>query len=154
MPLGSNFPNPVALSCFGLPFNSTCSFNPTQVNTGSGETAVAFTIDTTAPTLSFLTPVGARSFPLYGLALLWPGFLLFCCPRPARTRSDRSRVLAMLAAGVVLLGLLVACGGGGGSGSTSGNAGQSGTNPGTYTVTVKAVCGTLTRTTPVTLTVN
>lgn len=154
-PLGGNFPNPVTLSCFGLPFESSCSFSPAQVSSGSGDTVVTLTINTTAPVLASLTPVGARSLAVYGLALLLPGLLFFGRPRPGRSRLNRIRIPAMLAASVVLLGLLVACGGGSGSGSnTSGNAGQPGTNPGTYTVTVKAVSGSLTRTTPVTLTVN
>jgi hypothetical protein len=151
MPLGGNFPNSVTLSCFGLPFQSTCSFSPAQVRAGSGETAVTFTINTQAPVLASLTPPGARSLPLYGLALLLPG-LLFRGFRPLRRK--RIRILAVLAADAVLLGVLVSCGGSTGSSSSSANAGQPGTNPGTYTVTVQAVSGLLTRSTPVTLTVN
>jgi len=154
MPLGGNFPNSVALSCFGLPLESACSFSPAQVNAGSGDTKVELTISTTAPVLSSLRPVGARRSDLYRLGLLLPGLLLSRWPRRRQPRRNRNQILATLAVGAVLLGLLIACGGGSGSSSTSGNSGQPGTNPGTYTVMVKAVSGTLARTTPVTLTVN
>ena len=73
-PLGGNFPNLVTLSCTGLPARSTCSFNPAQVNSGSGDTAIILTIATNAP-----IPVSAKlraSLRLAAYALLLPGVLV------------------------------------------------------------------------------
>src|SRR5204863_3474328 len=77
---GSIFPNAVALSCTGLPARSTCSFNPVQVNSGSGDTPITLTISTNAP-----IPVSARLNGKMGLslyALFLPGLLFFAgCKR-------------------------------------------------------------------------
>lgn len=153
LPLGSNFPNPVTLSCSGLPGLSTCSFSPgAQIGQGSGEQHPTLTIQTTAaPVLASLRPVEMRQFPLYALSLLVPGLLLFAGPGSLRSRRKHLTILLSLAPAVLLLGM-VACGGGGGSSSSG--SGQPGTTPGTYTITVTAKSGTLIRATPVVLTVN
>jgi len=139
-PMGTSFPHPVSLSCSGLPGLSTCSFSPSEVIAGSGATPVTFAVATTAPVLASLD---RKTLALLGSFLL----PLFAPLWPALRRRLLSGIITF-----AILGLLVSCGGGGSSSSVG--AGQPGTNPGTYTVTVQAVCGSLVRTTPVTLTVN
>ena len=145
-PLGGNFPNPVTLSCSGLPARSTCSFNPTQVNSGSGDTPITLTIATNAPIPTFAKLDGQIGLPLSTLFL--PGLLIFTgCKRP--TPRSTKPFLFLLLPLLVVIGLLPACGGGGGGGG----GGQPGTPPGSYTVTVTAKSGALTHTTSATLTV-
>jgi len=150
-PLGSNFPDSVTFSCSGLPGESTCSFSPAQIVSGKGDTPVTFTITTTAPILASARPPNMPRLPLYALWLPLPGLLLLFDPRELmRSRRKHLSVLFLLVALAFAI-LMVACGGGA---SSSGGSGQPGTNPGTYTVNVTAVSGSLTRSTPVTLTVN
>jgi hypothetical protein len=148
-PLGGNFPNPLTLSCTDLPARSTCSFNPAQVNSGSGDTPVVLTIATNAP-IPASAGFGQRmDSALYALWL--PGLLMF---RPVKRRISSQRQFACcfaLALVLLMIGLLPACGGGGGGGGTGG--GQLGTPPGSYTVTVTAKSGSLTHTASVALTV-
>ena len=150
-PLGSNFPNQVNVSCMGLPARSTCSFNPAQVNSGSGDTPIVLTISTNAP-----IPASARlnGIGLVLYALFLPGLLIFTGWKRdgLKRRSSKSpKYFSLLLLPLVLLmiGLLPACGGGGGGGG----GGQPGTPPGNYTVTVTATSGALTHTAAVSLTV-
>jgi hypothetical protein len=68
---------------------------------------------------------------------------------PARQRGWRT-MLGMLALFGALSGGVFACGGGGNAGGGTSNPG---TTAGTYTITVTGTSGTLTATTPITLTV-
>ena len=150
-PLGGNFPNPVTLSCTGLPARSTCSFNPAQVNSGSGDTPIILTIATNAPIPASAKLNGRPGLALYALFL--PGLLIVAGLKhsASKRRIPRSgtyfplSVLSIL----LLIGLLPACGGGGGGGG----GGQPGTPPGSYTVTVTAKSGSLTHTVSAALTV-
>jgi len=147
-PLGGNFPNPVTLSCTGLPARSTCSFNPAQVNSGSGDTAIILTVTTNAP-----IPVSAklqRSLKLAVYALLLPGLLVVGVFQRWLPRS-RGYSPLLLPLMLLMIGLLQACGGGGGAGSAAG--GQPGTPPGNYSITVSAKSGSLTHTVSAALTV-
>src|SRR5205807_9560914 len=49
-PNTGTFPGNVTISCAGLPALTSCSFNPAQVPSGSGNSAVTVSITTTAPT--------------------------------------------------------------------------------------------------------
>jgi len=145
---GSLFPGNVTLSCSGLPALSTCSFSPTQVAAGSGNTNVVLTIATTAPIAASARIAGA---PLYALWLPLPGLLLVFCGLRHRGRGKRFASCLSLMLLVVLLCLGIACGGGLQGGG--GGAGQPGTPPGTYTVTVTATSGSISHTVQVALTV-
>jgi len=135
---GSTFPNSAALSCSGLPALSTCSFMPNQVAAGSGDTNLVLTITTTAP----IPPsAGIAGAPVYALWLPLPGLVLaFCGLRDravCRKRFASCLTLTLLA---LLLCLGIACGNalrGGGGG-----AGQPGTPPNNYTITVNAAMNT------------
>lgn len=83
-------------------------------------------------------------FSVAGIAMAFGGLKK---PRPGRPRQKLARLTIL---GLLLSGF-VACGGGGSSGG--GGAGSPGTPPGTYTITINAVVGSVTRTTQVVLTV-
>jgi len=147
-PYGSKFPQPVSMSCSGLPSLSSCSFSPAQVATGSGQTSLAFSIQTTAPVLALHNSTAQRFLfygvwlPLFGLLFAWPD---------KRKRLPKLLVLTLIS---VIFLLEVGCGGGGNSGSSG--SGQPGTPPGNYTVTINATMGKQALTPPlqVLLTVN
>jgi hypothetical protein len=149
---GNSFPNSVTLSCTGLPARSTCSFNPAQVNSGSGDTPIVLTIATNAPIPASAKLNGKMGLALYALFL--PGLLIVAGWKRGglKRRIARSRryfLFLLLPLVLMMIGLLPACGGGGGGGG----GGQPGTPPGNYTVTVTATSGALTRTASVSLTV-
>jgi hypothetical protein len=128
-----------AMSCSGLPSESTCSFSPASV-TGSGSTTL--TITTTAAHRASLegsgwwtTSVGAT---LAGVFLLGG----------ASRRRTRGRLLSVIA-----FAFLITIGGCGGGGSGGGGNNDPGTPVGSSMVTVTATSGTITHTTTVTLNV-
>ncbi|MBZ5707039.1 MAG: hypothetical protein LAN63_16965 [Acidobacteriia bacterium] len=145
MPVGSNFPSNVILSCSGLPLHSSCSFNPTQVTAGSGDTPVTLTIST----MSRMASVSHGSAIFYAVWMPLPGLVLAFGGLQRRGRRGK-RVVLLLVALVLLLVGLQACGGGG-SGSSGG--GQPGTPIGDYAITVTATStsGSLTHSTQVML---
>jgi hypothetical protein len=113
----STFALNVGFSCTPI-VTITCSFNPPQIAAGSGPTAVQVTLTTTGPN----QPAGQLrhradqripwlwlppALPLAGIAIIGVA---------RRRRSNRGAIAGMFA-GLVLLGLLFACGGGGGSSS-------------------------------------
>ncbi|MGC2182731.1 MAG: IPT/TIG domain-containing protein [Terriglobales bacterium] len=142
----NGFTGAVSLSCSSITPTVTrapaCSFNPSSVPGGSGTSTL--TVSTTAATTASVSPSRgifyAMWLPIGGLALLGQGF-----------GSRRKKLLAVLLLFLMLSGLIfmAACGGG----SSSGGNGHPGTPAGTYTVTISATSGSLTHTTPVTLTV-
>jgi len=147
-PLGGNFPNSVTFSCTGLPARSTCSFNPAQVTSGSGDTAIILTIATNAP-----IPVAAtlrESLKLAACALWLPGLLIIGGLKHRLPKNRRYFLFLPLI--LLTVGILQACGGGGG-GAGSGGAGQPGTPQGNYTITVTANSGSLVHTVSAALTV-
>jgi hypothetical protein len=123
----------------------TCSFSPGSV-TGSGTSTL--TVRTTAAVKGFLAPRALRVFyvmwlPIGGLFVLG-----------ASLTSRKQRFLSLLFAGVLFSGLTLLAACGGGTSSTGGGGGGiAGTPAGVYTVTISA-SGSVTHTTPVTLTVN
>ena len=130
------FPNSVSLSCAGLPALASCSFNPTQVPSGSGSSVVTVSMTTTAPTSS--------------AAALWmavPLVAIVLVPIAGERRRKITRVLLL-----VMVGWGIACGGGL-QGNGGGGTGNPGTKPGLYDVTITATCGTVAHTTAVTLTI-
>src|SRR5262249_3078661 len=116
---------------------STCTFQPNQVGPGSGDSLVTLTISTTAA-----VPRGATvavsvlifTFPVAGL--------LWIIPVRRSIRRSIGSAWALL-----LMGLLLSCGGGlqGGGG---GGSGSPGTPPGTYSITITATSGSVTHTAP------
>jgi hypothetical protein len=123
----------------------TCSLNPAQEQLSSGATANAMlTVNTTGASAMLLKPLGG------GTALAGLVFLVLL-PR----RRWRGLTLILVLGLAAAIGLS-ACGGSGGIGGLGGGAsGQnSGTTPGSYTVTVTATSGMDTATATIPLTVN
>jgi len=141
---GTGFTLDVALTCSGLPDNSTCTFTPSTVTGGSGTSKLL--IQTTAPSQSKTTTAmlerGRHGWPLLA------GLLLFFVPKRFRRRGG-IWIGGLLLTAALAASTLTACGG---SGTLTG-----GTPAGTYTVTVTGVAadGTLnlTHTTTVAITV-
>ena len=126
---GDVFPSTVAFgACADAPPLSTCAITPAQIAGGNGAATVTVSVTTTAPVLASL---GGR-----GLLLLYA----FCLPGMAFlfVPKRRSRIGALL----LVAALLTSCGGGltGSGKSGGGGAGQPGTAPGAYAVSVVATC--------------
>jgi len=123
-PPGSTFTSAVTFACSNLPDTTTaCAFSPAQIFAGAGATAVSLTIATLGPN-SGVGSAGQRhtlrSTPRLPLVLPVAGLVLAGIIS-AQGRSRKAKVVAMLGS-VLLLALLVACGGidgGGGSPSPS-----------------------------------
>ena len=146
------FNQTVNLTCTGAPSESTCTLTPNTVTlngTASGTVAVA--VSTTAPSLA---PPQGRFLPpgMTGLGrAFWLYVLLGLASVAALAGARKRRAAWLLGAGLLIVMLWSACGGGG---QTVHN---SGTPPGTYTVDVTATgasTSTLTHTIQLTLTVN
>jgi FG-GAP-like repeat len=151
------FASGVALSCSGLPSNASCVFSPTTVTPSGTAATSTLTITTTAQSAS----AGGPARLLFGS----PGMLLAMVLLPALVRRSHRLVprSAVAACAVVCL-LLASCGGGGGntgtgvgsggSSSSGSGSGSAGTTPGSYTITISGVSGTMTHTTTFSLTVS
>jgi hypothetical protein len=129
------FNSAVSFSCSGLPTGATCAFNPPQV-TPSGAPI------TTKLTVSAGTQSASRRMPNPSL----PVTAMACAFCLIGWRRARSPLMPMLAAVLIGLGTMSACGGSGSSGG--------GSTPTTSTVTVAATAGKIQQTTTITLTVN
>jgi hypothetical protein len=137
-PNTGSFPNDVTIACAGLPALASCSFNPSQVSSGSGSSAVTINMSTTAPNAA----VAGR-----GLWLPLAGILLAPLASARRRKLSRALLLTFLALSAA------SCSGGLQGNGSGGGGGNSGTPPGNYTITITATCGIVTHSTPVTLTV-
>ena len=150
---GSIFPTDVSLSCSssGLPPLSTCAFTPNQVPSGSGDTNVLLNIATTAAVATSARLGRAPGSSWYVTGLLLPGIVLAFAGLK-KTEWRRRKMALPLAVSIVLISILVACGGGS-SANVAGGAGHPGTPPGNYTITVNGIVGSVTRSAQVVLTV-
>ncbi|MGA9800976.1 MAG: hypothetical protein WBQ68_18310 [Terriglobales bacterium] len=152
---GSVFPGNVTLSCSsaGLPPLSSCTFTPSQVASGQGDTNVLLTIVTTAA-VPAISRLGSPYLLWYDVGLTFAGIVMaFAVGKKSGRKPKQGVRLAILS---LMLGILVACGGGSSGGTAGGGAsgaGHPGTTPGTYTIMVNGAVGSVTRTTEVVLTV-
>jgi len=140
------FNQAVSLSCTGAPSRATCTFSPTSV-TPDGTNAATATVNVTTTAPSSVVPRLRPTLPPTGrherLLLLF-GLLAMLA---TAVTAARRRVWIGFAATLLLVLLWAACGGGGGGG------GNPGTPKGTYTLTLTATSGGVSRTTTVSLTV-
>ena len=121
----ATFSGNVSFACSGLPANTSCSVNPTQVTLAGGSSAEATVIvGTTTSAASNQSPTAPFSRYAGGLSLA--GLLLCCVSR----RSSR-RILSIL--GMLLIAIAAI----GVSGCGSGN-GVNTASKGTYTATITA----------------
>jgi hypothetical protein len=152
-PSGGTFPdNAILAYSSNCPPLSTCALSATQVNKGSGDTHVTFTITTAAPVIAGLQPARALRSLIYALWLSLPGLIVVLGKAGQRRQRRQRFVFFLLIAPLLWLGL--ACSSGLQGNGTGGN-GQKGTPSGTYTMTVTAtVNGFPQRSAQVQLTVN
>ncbi|MGO9087734.1 MAG: choice-of-anchor tandem repeat GloVer-containing protein [Terriglobales bacterium] len=133
-----------------LPTVSFGSTSPVSISGASAVTAT-LTIATTAPTTGALAYPARPGLRWYagGTTLVFGLCLGIGICIPARRRSWRTRMGALVLLVILAVGLL-ACGS---SSSGGGGTGNPGTTPGAYTVTVTGASGSTTATGTVTLTV-
>jgi uncharacterized repeat protein (TIGR01451 family) len=150
-PLGGTIPNSVTVSCgSGLPTGAQCNFPNesnviTNLNNGPQTRVIEIISAARVTTTTQLRPNGgpfyALWFPVSGLALVGVGI--------GGKMSARRRVLmgAVLAGFFALVLFQLGCG------TSPSVTTTTGTPAGTYTIPVNAVSGSVTRTTPITITV-
>jgi hypothetical protein len=141
---GPGFTGTVAFSCTvpATMNEATCSANPSSIVT-SGSTTI--TITTTAPHTVAALFNKPDLLMASGVALL-VGLLLVAIP----VKKRRSNVVLALLCVALISAVFGGCGGGGSGGSTTTDPG---TAAGTYSVTVTATSGTISRTVNVSVTV-
>jgi uncharacterized repeat protein (TIGR01451 family) len=144
------FGSPISLSCGPLPSGTGCTFTPSNsVTLNNGAQSVTMNLATTPQPVAAITP-GAWRSPLYALGLIVPGMaLLGLGTSGKRRRSRMSRLvgLLMLSGFFTLILLQPSCS----SGKTQPIV--SGTPTGTYSLTVTATSGSISRSAPFSLTV-
>ena len=145
---GNTFPSDVTFSCSGLPAVSTCAFAPTQVASGSGNTNVSLTIQTTGAIPASAKVARKLTASLYWLWLPLPG-IVFAGFAGNNSRRKKIGACAVLSLVLLLVILQAACGGG----LSGGGSAQPGTPQGNYQVTVTAAMGSLSHSALVTLNV-
>ncbi len=142
-PANATFVYPVSLSVSGLPAGVTASFTPSSVATGAAATSTVLTLRASAQAQmeKHRKPWGGMATSTALALLLLP---MVFSRRTRRTMQQLSRAGRVLIALFVLamVSALTGCGGHSDHASTS------------YTVTVTAVCGPVTHTADVTLTVH
>jgi hypothetical protein len=150
-PQYGSFDSAVTFSCTGLPTKCTATFAPASVTPGGTAATSTLTLATQASsntTAAVLSGSAAIFPPVSGLALLVLGLVL----APQLSRFFGRRLSRRWLAACTLLALVILIGGCGSGGGA--NNSYTGTTKGTYTITVQAVSGNLTVTTPITLVVN
>jgi subtilase family serine protease len=153
---GGSLSSAVTFSASNLPPNSTASFNPNGVASGSASGATTLTISTTAHTL--LPPAPRPSAPMRPIGI----FLLVLCSigvwmlelQRGRAKRFHSRPFAFAVLPLLILfcvAIISGCGSSGGTATPSG--GGTGTPAGTYTISVTATSSSNSHSTTVTLVV-
>jgi uncharacterized repeat protein (TIGR01451 family) len=149
-------PNPVfgsnvSLTCGGLPSGSACTFAPSGTVTLNGPQSVTLNLSTTPQPVTAVNSTGWRS-PLYALWLMVPGMAVLGIGISGKRgrRSAIGRVLGLLTLSALFALVLLqpSCS----SGKTQPTV--SGTPTGTYSPTVTATSGTLTKSASFSLTVS
>ena len=140
-PLLGPFNDPVQLSCGDAPALTTCSLQPNKVTLGGNPATVILNIPTTASVAQASPFSSMQTRPIYAIwiQLQTVGlFGLMLIGSTTRSRQLRAIMLLVLVSGA----LICMAGCAGGTGITS--PPQTGTTPGTYTITVTGTSGALT----------
>ena len=144
----STFPAAVTLSATGLPPGATYTVTPSTIAAGASTTSVQLAISVPSQTASQTASLHGNSPLGRGLVPVALGLLLLPFSRRMRRSAGKlgrmAALLLLLVAGAASMAGLTGCG------SSTGYFDQP---QQTYTVTVTATSGTLTHSTPITLTV-
>lgn len=147
-PISGNFSTSINFSCATpLPAGVVCSFSPAKVVPGTGEGQTLLTISTAKPGTTLAHSAELHSV-IMGISVVF-GIIVIA---PAR-RKRWTRRAAVLATGTILVLSTTSCGGGSGASAKSGAVSNSGTQPGTYQITVIGNAGGLTHSSLISLTV-
>ena len=149
-PVGGPFTNTINLSCQGAPAQTTCTLSPSTTTPASKAVTATLTIKTTVSHAELRPLRPARNELTYAVVMQLPGLGLFGIVF-TRSKRWRKKLCLLMVLMLLLAGLLFmfACAGGTGIGPQT----QPGTTPGTYTITVSGISGTLRHSLPFTLTV-
>lgn len=139
-----------ALACAGAPQGATCTPTPASISL-SGSSAAQVTVAVTTTARSLLPPAGVTS--PRGNSPWWPVALLMLLAATGFAWRRRRRLI-LSSVGFAALSLMLACGGGSASAPPPPPPSNTGTPAGTYTLTITATSGKVTRTTNLTLVVN
>ena len=145
------FTGTIAMSCSGMPSHAACSFLPATLQANGSNTALNSTITVSTGLANVAAVHPAESTLFAGITgVLATGLLGFVfAPMALRSRSAgtaRARIIQALLLVTILCAGLVGCG------TLGGKTGVT-TPPGTYTVTVTAVSGSVTHSHTFSLTV-
>lgn len=145
-PVGGSFPSAVNLTCGSMPSKASCILSPGSVTPAGSPVNSTLTISTRGSSAALAHHSRPGSLLFYAVWIQFPAFVLFGLTLTQSKRLPRKARFLVLFAVLGSLMFLAACAGGTGIAPV-----QSGTPPGTYSVTVTATSGALQHQLPLTL---
>jgi hypothetical protein len=142
----ATFSGSVALSCAGMPSESSCTISPATITLGGNQTAaVSIVVTTTPPNNTYEAKSVPAGWGKTTAAISCAGLLVLLWPGSKRRRRGLWTLLCIVCLGLAATGALTGCGNGGDK--------YPGTTVGTSTLTVTATSGSITQSTTFTINV-